>query len=77
MVNCVMGWSRSASVVAAYLVMKHKMKATKVRGAMNRTRRNILGYDRHTKYSKFSESTKREPKAMRERELRETDRQTL
>jgi len=28
-VNCVMGWSRSASVVAAYLVMKHKMKATK------------------------------------------------
>ena len=30
-VNCVMGWSRSASVVAAYLVMKHKMKATKVR----------------------------------------------
>ena len=29
-VNCVMGWSRSASVVAAYLVMKHKMKATKV-----------------------------------------------
>ena len=43
MVNCVMGWSRSASVVAAYLVMKHKMKATKVRGAMNRTRRNILG----------------------------------
>ena len=26
-----MGWSRSASVVAAYLVMKHKMKATKVR----------------------------------------------
>ena len=31
-VNCVMGWSRSASVVAAYLVMKHKMKATKVRG---------------------------------------------
>ena len=30
-VNCVMGWSRSASVVAAYLIMKHKMKATKVR----------------------------------------------
>ena len=29
-VNCVMGWSRSASVVAAYLIMKHKMKATKV-----------------------------------------------
>lgn len=28
-VNCVMGWSRSASVVAAYLIMKHKMKATK------------------------------------------------
>ena len=34
-VNCVMGWSRSASVVAAYLVMKHKMKATKV---------NVQGY---------------------------------
>merc|ERR1712012_1393075 len=28
-VNCVMGWSRSASVVAAYLVMKHKMKASR------------------------------------------------
>ena len=31
LVNCVMGWSRSAFVVAAYLIMKHKMKATKVR----------------------------------------------
>ena len=31
LVNCVMGWSRSASVVAAYLIMKHKMKATMVR----------------------------------------------
>merc|ERR1712215_59787 len=28
-VNCVMGWSRSATCVAAYLMMKHKMKATK------------------------------------------------
>ena len=35
-VNCVMGWSRSASVVAAYLVMKHKMKATKVRYMANK-----------------------------------------
>ena len=31
LVNCVMGWSRYAFVVAAYLIMKHKMKATKVR----------------------------------------------
>ena len=29
-VNCVMGWSRSATCVAAYLMMKHNMKATKV-----------------------------------------------
>merc|ERR1739838_1273712 len=29
MVNCVMGWSRSATCVAAYLMMKHNMKATK------------------------------------------------
>jgi len=28
-VNCVMGWSRSATCVAAYLILKHKMKATK------------------------------------------------
>merc|ERR1712215_414230 len=28
-VNCVMGWSRSATCVAAYLMMKHNMKATK------------------------------------------------
>jgi len=28
-VNCVMGWSRSASCVAAYLMMNHKMTATK------------------------------------------------
>jgi len=28
-VNCVMGWSRSAVTVAAYLIMKHNMKATK------------------------------------------------
>jgi len=29
MVNCYMGWSRSATCVAAYLMMKHNMKATK------------------------------------------------
>merc|ERR1712038_1553923 len=28
-VNCVMGWSRSATCVAAYLMMKHNVKATK------------------------------------------------
>lgn len=28
-VNCVMGWSRSATCVAAYLMMKHSMSATK------------------------------------------------
>merc|ERR1711971_1375643 len=28
-VNCVMGWSRSATCVAAYLMMKHGMSATK------------------------------------------------
>lgn len=28
-VNCVMGWSRSATCVAAYLMMKHNMTATK------------------------------------------------
>jgi len=28
-VNCVMGWSRSATCVAAYLMIKHNMKATK------------------------------------------------
>jgi len=28
-VNCVMGWSRSATCVAAYLMMKHRMSATK------------------------------------------------
>jgi len=28
-VNCVMGWSRSATCVAAYLMMKQNMKATK------------------------------------------------
>ena len=60
MVNCVMGWSRSASVVAAYLIMKHKMKATKVSGAMNRTRCNILGFDCHTKYREFWERATRE-----------------
>ena len=30
LVNCYMGASRSATCVAAYLMMKHKMKATKV-----------------------------------------------
>lgn len=29
MVNCVMGWSRSATCVAAYLMMNHKMTATR------------------------------------------------
>eukprot|EP00092_Neocalanus_flemingeri_P011117 GFUD01011971.1.p1 GENE.GFUD01011971.1~~GFUD01011971.1.p1 ORF type:complete len:302 (-),score=46.55 GFUD01011971.1:290-1195(-) len=29
LVNCYMGWSRSATCVAAYLMMKHNMKATK------------------------------------------------
>jgi len=29
LVNCYMGWSRSATCVAAYLMMKHGMKATK------------------------------------------------
>jgi len=28
-VNCVMGWSRSATCVAAYLMMKHNMSSTK------------------------------------------------
>jgi len=28
-VNCVMGWSRSATCVAAYLIMRHGLKATK------------------------------------------------
>ena len=35
-VNCVMGWSRSATCVAAYLMMKQNMKATKVSFVTNR-----------------------------------------
>ena len=30
LVNCYMGWSRSATCVAAYLMMKQNMTATKV-----------------------------------------------
>jgi len=37
-VNCVMGWSRSASVVAAYLMMKHNYEASKALELIRQTR---------------------------------------
>jgi len=37
-VNCVMGWSRSATCVAAYLIMKHNMSAQKALELMRQTR---------------------------------------
>jgi len=37
-VNCVMGWSRSASVVAAYLIMKKNMTAAKALELLRQTR---------------------------------------
>jgi len=37
-VNCVMGWSRSATCVAAYLMMKHNMTATRALETIRQSR---------------------------------------